>query len=182
MLRTLSLFAFLVFLTSGCASRRVQPPAPDQIREPKPGLVTRSLNLLRGSPDRIQYAGMPKLKYLAVGVSASPDPVRVSAGKFDVTFGIRNNAKKQSVNLAFDSTQRIEVVLLNDSGTVIQTLSTGRSFSRESGYLVINPKEEASYTVTLPTKNLSPGRTYSIESYFVGYDKLVAKATFQTIP
>lgn len=145
-------------------------------------MVTRTLDIVRGSPDRIKYAGLPKMKDLAVKAAIVPDPVDISARKFDVTFAIRNNAKKQAVNLRFETTQRIEVAIVNDAGQIVDRYSNDRPIVQESGYLVINPKEEASYTVSMSTREMAPGRTYTIEAYFVGYERLVDKITVTPVP
>ena len=170
-----------LLLATGCSSR-VEPPPPDRVREPERGIVNRTLDVVRGSPDRINYAGMPKMSQLAVKAAVVPDPIDISARTFEVTFAIRNNAKKQAVNLRFNTSQRIEVAIINDAGQLVDRWSDDRSFSRETGYLVINPKEEASYTVSMSTRELAAGRTYTIEAYFVGYERLVHRTQVNTVP
>lgn len=173
--------SLVLLVAAGCSSR-VEPPPPEEIREPERGMVSRSLDIVRGSPDRIKYAGLPKMRDLAVKAEIVPNPVDISARKFDVTFAIRNNAKKQAVNLRFETSQRIEVAIVNDAGQIVDRYSDDRVIARESGYLVINPKEEASYTVSMSTREMVAGRSYTIEAYFVGYERLVSKIQVTPVP
>lgn len=109
---------------------------------------------------------------LTVELRASPDPVKLGeVRQIDVTFTLRNNSK-ESVNLKFATTQTIEILLREaDSGKVVSQWSTDQTFDQVNRYVVINPHERVEYNQPITTRELHAGKTYSLEAYFIGYEK-----------
>lgn len=109
---------------------------------------------------------------LAVEIKASPDPVKLGeVRQLDVSLTLRNTSK-QVINLKFDTTQTIEIVLKEQgSGKIVSQWSTDETFQPATRYLVINPHERIEYNQPITTRELHAGTTYSLEGYFVGYDQ-----------
>ena len=109
---------------------------------------------------------------LSVALKASPDPLKLGETRqIDVIFTLRNTSK-QSATLKFPTSQAIEIVLRDQaSGQVVSQWSTDQTFQPQSRNVVINPHERIEYDQPITTRDLHAGTTYSLEAYFVGYDK-----------
>jgi hypothetical protein len=60
--------------------------------------------------------------------------------------------------------------------------SENRAFTEEIGNLTINPREQIVYNETIATRELQPGRVYSVEVFFPKYPELRARQKFMTAP
>ncbi|HEY4757838.1 MAG TPA: BsuPI-related putative proteinase inhibitor, partial [Chthoniobacterales bacterium] len=86
------------------------------------------------------------------------------------------------ISLDFPSSQRIDIELLNPAGEVLTRWSENRAFAEESGHLTINPREQVVYNETIATRELQPGRVYSVEVVFPRYPELRGRQKFMTAP
>ena len=119
---------------------------------------------------------------LAVEVRTAPDPLRLGeARQMDVTVILRNTSKKP-VHLNFPSGQTIEILLKEpNTGKILTKWSADRVFNSESRYLLINAEERLEFNEALSTRDMQPGKPYTVEAYFLGYDKEL-RATKAVIP
>ena len=144
------------------------PPAP-----PKPGLMHRLLHPFGGGSS----APAPKLKdvnfkSLEMGLTVEPAAPRLSedhAVKVSVTLA---NKGKKLVQLAFPTTQRIEVLVKNRAGKMVVHWSEDQAFTSEPTLVAINPGERLEYTATVSTRDLVAGETYTIEAFFPNFEPL----------
>ena len=90
-----------------------------------------------------------------------------------VTIQVVNNSK-QPIQLEFPSSQRIEVLVKNETGKVILRSSDDQKLDKEQGFLVINPEERLEYTATVATRDMVVGQAYMIEAFFPNFDQLRA--------
>lgn len=114
----------------------------------------------------------PSAHGLVVEIKATPDPVKLGETReINVTLTLRNPTK-EPVDLKFATSQTIEILLRDTaSGKVLSQWSADRTFQDESRYLVVNPHERIEYNEPITTRDLQVGKTYSLEAYFIGYDK-----------
>ena len=59
--------------------------------------------------------------------------------------------------------------------------SADRIFNQESRYLLINPEERLEFNESLSTRDMQPGKPYTVESFFLGYEKDL-RATKAVVP
>lgn len=119
---------------------------------------------------------------LAVEIKSSPDPVKLGEVRQLEVAVILRNLSKQPVHLNFPSGQTIEIVLREpNSGKVLTKWSTDRIFNTESRYLLINPQEYLQFNEPISTRDLQTGKPYTLEAYFVGYEKDL-RATKAIVP
>ena len=113
----------------------------------------------------------PKFNLIAPGASVdtaslvvSPqDPVLKDQKELAVTYTVRNNSKEMT-RLEFPSGQRIEILARTSSGSVIERWSDDRGFEKEEGIVVINPRERIEYQEKISTRELRPGKAYTVEA------------------
>ena len=119
---------------------------------------------------------------LAVEIKSSPDPVKLGeVRQLEVTVLLRN-LSKEPVHLNFPTGQTIEIVLREpNSGKVLSKWSADRVFNSESRYLLVNPQERLEFNEPITTRDLQSGKAYTLEAYFVGYEKDL-RATKAIIP
>ena len=119
---------------------------------------------------------------LSVELKSAPDPVRLGeVRQLEVTVILRNTSK-HPVHLNFPSGQTIEIQLLEpNTGKVVTKWSTDRIFNTEGRYLLINPQERLEFNEPISTHDLQTGKTYTLETFFVGYEKDL-RATKPIIP
>jgi hypothetical protein len=107
---------------------------------------------------------------LEVELKSSPDPVKLGETRqIQVTLTLRNPTKR-GVNLKFPTGQVIEIVLRDAGGKALSQWSTDRTFEPQGRTLVLNPQERLEFSEPITTRELKPGKTYSLEAYFVGYE------------
>ena len=119
---------------------------------------------------------------LAVEVRTAPDPLKLADSRqLDVTIILRNTSKKP-VHLNFPTGQTLEILLKEpNSGKVLTKWSADRVFNQESRYLLINAEERLEFNEPLVTRDMQAGKPYTVEAYFLGYDKEL-RATKAVVP
>lgn len=113
----------------------------------------------------------PKFNLIASGESVdaaslvvSPqDPVLKDQRELEVTYTVRNNSNEMT-RMEFPSGQRIEILARTPSGSVVERWSDDRSFDKEEGIVVINPRERIEYQEKISTRELRPGQAYTVEA------------------
>jgi hypothetical protein len=80
-----------------------------------------------------------------------------------VTFSVENKTGRL-VKLDFPTSQRIEILVRDPNGKVLEKWSDDRAFTDESGVVMINPDEHIQYEEKIATRDMQPGKTYPIEA------------------
>jgi Intracellular proteinase inhibitor len=122
------------------------------------------------------------LRGLLVEVRVPTEPIRLSEVRQLRVQAILSNIGAYPVPLDFPTSQRIDIQLLNSAGEVLTRWSENRAFTEEIGSLTINPREEVVYNETIATRELQPGRVYSVEVFFPKYPELRTRQKFMTAP
>jgi Intracellular proteinase inhibitor len=172
------LFSGLILL-AGCSSSNSDTTADE------PGLLgrmwgsTRKLNPFDRElkPRELKERKPLKLKSLVAHVSVDPSAPKLGEQRqMAVTLRLTNKGKRLA-QLEFSTTQRVEGVIRDRLGNVIERWSDDQRFERESGVVSINPGERVEYTLNLATREMSAGETYSAEALVVGYESLHGSAS-----
>lgn len=124
----------------------------------------------------------PKLQGLDMAVEVSPEPVKLSEVRqlgVDVALMNRGN---QAVELSFPSDQRIDIHLLNPLGNILARWSENRTFADKPMLILLNPQERLEYHETMPTRELTPNKVFTVEAYFPQYPELKAQKKFMAVP
>ncbi len=158
----------VALLIAACASN--DQPVTEQ--EPKPGLLSRTLNVFRGSPDRIDSAGQSDSGKLSLAVTTVPDAIDLDRDRRLAVEVVLTNTGKEFASLQFPTSQRIEIQLLDSNGKVLTRWSEDRAFTQEVGHVSINPGERAVYKETISLRELKAGQTYQLEVMMIGYPEL----------
>jgi hypothetical protein len=140
---------------------------------PRPGIFHRMVNIFH--KDKKDDQGKKKADDLTMDIS--PQPLKLSQShEIQVTIKLTNNSGKIE-QFDFPTTQRIEVLLRNETGKLVTQWSENQSFDNDPGYVTINPHEHVEYTVTISGRDMAAGRTYTIEAFFPNYEKLRVSKT-----
>jgi Intracellular proteinase inhibitor len=124
----------------------------------------------------------PRLRGLLLEVQVPTEPVRLSEVRQLRVHVALTNLSGNPIALDFPTSQRIDMQLLNPAGEVLTRWSENRAFTEEIGNLLINPREQIVYNETIATRELQPGRVYSVEVFFPKYPELRVRQKFMTAP
>ncbi len=114
---------------------------------------------------------------LSMSMVLSPANVKLPQDKsVGVSVSVVNTGT-DPVQLEFPNSERIEVLIKDDSGKVLSKWSEDQKLAEEEGFLVINPGEKLDYTATISTREMAAGKTYLIEAFFPKFDELRASRT-----
>lgn len=80
-----------------------------------------------------------------------------------VRFVVQNRTNRL-VKLDFPTSQRMEILVRNPAGEVVEKWSDDRAFQDEAGVVMINPDERIQYEERIATREMQPGTTYTIEA------------------
>jgi hypothetical protein len=93
-----------------------------------------------------------------------------------VTFTVENRTNKL-LKLDFPTSQRIEILVRDPSGKIIEKWSDDRAFQDVSGVVMINPGEHIQYEEKIPTRDMQPGQTYVVEASMANNPEFTKTAT-----
>ena len=128
-----------------------------------------------GSTDKIPQYKNPKLRGLALAVEIPQEPVKLSEVRQLPVHVILTNRGDRAVELNFPNEQRIEILLHDSSGHVVTRWSDNRAFEEQAGTLLINPGEHVEYSETIATRELTPGKVFTVEVTVPAYPELNAQ-------
>ena len=154
-----------------------QAPSP-----PERGFFNRMLHPFASTKKKAPKYQDPRLGGLLVEVQVPAEPIRLSEVRQLRVQAILKNIGTSPVSIDFPTSQRIDIHLLNSAGEVLTRWSENRAFTEEIGNLTINPREQVAYNETIATRELQPGRVYSVEVFFPKYPELRARQKFMTAP
>ena len=141
-----------------------------------PGLLNRLLHPIH-KDEAVGDTAKPVWHGLALVLTLDPQPLKLSAAhQLKVSLLLINKSKK-AVQLDFPTTQRIEVVVKNAAGKMLEQWSEDHSFTPDPGIININPAERLEYSATLSTRDMAAFETYTVEAFFPKYEALRAQRT-----
>ncbi len=105
-------------------------------------------------------------------LKVTPEVIKLSETRqLDVKIRLVNTSKR-FIQLAFPTTQRIEILLRASDGKVVTQWSEDRSFEPTIGYVAINPGEHIEYAATISTRDLEAGKSYTLHAFFPNFLEL----------
>ncbi len=167
---SLSLLLICVTVTS-CAVFRHDDDGPPEKRSLWSHLIP-PLPKFGGEGDRSERKLAGALRRMEMELTVLPVAVKLSeTRRLDVSVKLINQGR-ELIQLQFPTAQRIEVLILDETGAKVTQWSEDQLFAESQSYLSINPGERVQYNVKLATRDLTVGRTYTIEAFVPGYDVL----------
>ncbi|MEP6686006.1 MAG: BsuPI-related putative proteinase inhibitor [Verrucomicrobiota bacterium] len=170
----LALVAFAIsvnLLLAQASTTRSQP-------ERKQSWFSRMLHPF-GSVSLPEYRDV-RLRGLVMEIVLSPEPVKLSEVRRLSVKATLTNRVKRPIELDFPNEQRIEILLLNSTGTVLTKWSDNHAFADAPGTVVINPQEHIEYDETIATRDLAPNKVFIAEVFFPRYPELRIRQKFLT--
>jgi Intracellular proteinase inhibitor len=141
---------------------------------PKRGFLGRMLHPF-GASQKIPEYRNPKLRGLQISISLPPEPIRLAeVRQLPVTVRLTNRGDR-TVELSFPTDQRIEIYLHDAAGVVVTRWSDNRAFEATPASILINPNEHLEYSETIATRDLAPGKVFTVEVLVPAYPELDAK-------
>lgn len=117
---------------------------------------------------------------LEMRVRVSPDVVKLSdARSLEVHLQLINRSKKQA-NLIFNDSRKYDFILRDLGGKKLAQWSDDQPVNQTPSYVIINPGERAEFVGNVSTRDMVAGRTYTLEAFVVGYDRM--RQTIQLTP
>ncbi len=101
-----------------------------------------------------------------------PDTIKLSDVRSIETNLQLINRTKKIVNLRFNDSRKVDFVLRDAGGKKLAQWSDDQPVTQNPGYIIINPGERAEFVGNLSTRDMVAGRTYTVEAFVVGYDKM----------
>lgn len=123
-----------------------------------------------------------KLRGLVLDLQVSPQPVRLSeVRQMEVKVTVTNKGSHM-IQLDFPTDQRIEIQLINPGEVVLTKWSENHAIKDKPGSVLINPDEHVEYKETIATRDLAPGKVFTVEVFFPKYPDLKIRQKFMTEP
>ena len=161
----------LTFVLAALISLAAATGAPAQEKRSWLGRVMHPF----GSAEKIPQYKNPRLRGLVLAVELPQDPVKLSEVRQLPVRVTLTNRGERAVDLNFPSEQRIEILLHDSSGRVVTRWSENRAFAEQTGTLLINPNEHVEYSETIATRELAPGKVFTVEVTVPAYPELNAQ-------
>ena len=171
-------FGLIVALFAG-SNVTAQTPSPSPAER---GFFSRMLHPFGSAKKKAPKYQNIHLRGLLLEVRVLTEPIRLSEVRQLKVQTVLTNLANYPTSIDFPTSQRIDIQLLNPAGEVLTRWSENRAFAEEIGNLTINPREEVVYNETIATRELQPGRVYSVEAFFPRYPELRARQKFMTAP
>ncbi len=167
-MRPTPLLTALIFLATATFASAQEESAP------KRGLVGRLLHPFSSSEKVPEYRN-PKLRGLLLLVQIPSEPVKLTeVRQLPVTVTLSNRGKR-AVELNFPTEQRIDIYLHDAAGRIVTRWSDNRAFEPAQASILVNPNEHLEYSETIATRDLSPGKVFTVEVVVPAYPELDAK-------
>jgi Intracellular proteinase inhibitor len=153
-----------------------------QTPTPPRGLFNRLLHPFGSAKKKAPKYQDTRLRGLLLELEVPTEPVRLSEVRQLHVRAMLTNLGSVPVTMDFPTAQRIDIQLLNPGGEVLTKWSENRAFPEQIGTLLVNPREQIVYDETIATRELQPGRVYTVEVFFPKYPELRARQKFMTAP
>lgn len=150
----------------------------------EPGLIgrmwesTQKLNPLHRElkPREMKQPQPENLKAIKATVSVEPPAPKLAEVRLvKVRLQLLNSGKRM-VRLDFPTSQRIDVVVKNPAGAVVEQWSEYHRFDKSPGMVAINPGERLEYSASVATREMKPDQPCTIEAWVPAHDSLRASA------
>jgi len=128
-----------------------------------------------GSSERIPTYKNPKIRGLSLTVEIPSEPLKLAETRQLPVHILLTNRGDRAVEMIFPTEQRIEILLHNAAGKVVTRWSDNRAFEEEPATLLINPREHVEYAETIATRELEPGKVFTVEVQVPAYPELRAQ-------
>ena len=165
---------FLIALFVACRALPQSPP-------PQRSLFSRMLHPFGSSNKAPKYKDA-RLRGLLLEMEVPSPAVRLSEVRQLHLSAKLSNTSAYPITLDFPTSQRIDIQLLNSSGEILTKWSENHAFTQEGGILLINPHEQILYDETIATRELQPGKVFTVEVFFPRYPELRVRQKFMTTP
>lgn len=132
--------------------------------------------------EKIPHYKNPKIRGLVLTVELPSEPVKLSEVRQLPVHVILTNRGERAVEMSFPTAQRIEILLRNSTGQIVTRWSDNRAFAEEAGTLLINPGEHVDYFETIATRELAPGKVFTVEVTVPAYPEIGAQRKSITSP
>jgi hypothetical protein len=146
---------------------------------PTPTLLGETLQFLhlKHAPKAAGSAPVVLHHGLQLQLDISPLPISLSNDReIQATVSVYNRSKKY-VDLNFPTSQRIEILVIDATGKVVNTWSEDQSFTNDPASVTVNPQERLQYNATVATREMSAGQAYTIQASFPSYPDLKIEQT-----
>ena len=150
--------------------------SPNPGATPTPTLLDQTLTVLhlKHTPKPANSANAAKVRHgMELTLTVDPTPFKLAETRQVKVTATLANRSKNFVHLNFPTTQRIEVLVKDAGGKVVNTWSEDQSFTNDPASVTINPGERLEYTVSVATREMTAGQTYTIEVSFPSYPDLI---------
>jgi hypothetical protein len=176
---------FVPTTTPKVQSTPAPTPVPPAALQPKPqrrSWFNRMLHPFGSSKRSAPTYQNPKLRGLMTDLQISPETVKLSeVRQLEIKLIVSNQDKRTAV-LDFPTDQRIEIYLLNSTGSILTRWSENHAIKTTPGTVLINPGEHVEYNETIATRDLTPNRVFTVEAFFPNYPELRVRQKFLTAP
>ncbi len=125
-----------------------------------------------GSSEKLPQYKNPKIRGLVLTVELPSEPVKLSEVRQLPVHVILTNRGEKAVEMSFPTEQRIEILLRNSTRQVVTRWSENRAFAEKAGTLLINPGEHVDYYETIATRELEPGRVFTVQATVPAYPEI----------
>jgi len=139
---------------------------------PTPSLLDHTLLILHlKHPPKPKNA--PQMHHqIELKLDLTPPTISLSqVHEVQVSLSLFNRSKKY-VDLNFPTSQRIEILILDASGKVVNTWSEDQSFTNDPASVTVNPNERLQYNASVATREMNAGQPYIIQASFPNYPDL----------
>ena len=107
-----------------------------------------------------------------VQLALAPEQISLSRDhEIQATVTLYNRSKKY-IDLNFPTSQRIEILVIDSTGKVVNTWSDDQSFTNDPASITVNPQERLQYVATVATREMSAGQPYIVQASFPNYPAL----------
>jgi hypothetical protein len=147
---------------------------------PAPSLMDKTLQILHLKHAPRPQDGPNVHHGIQLVIAVDPAEIDLSQNReVQVTISLYNRSKK-FLDLDFPTSQRIEVLVRDSSGKVVNIWSEDQSFTNDPATVTVNPGERLQYVASVATREMIAGQPYIIEASFPNYPDL--KIQQQVIP
>jgi hypothetical protein len=109
-----------------------------------------------------------------------PEFVRLSETRSMEVHLLLINRSRKPVNFIFNDSRKYDFILRDANGKKLAQWSDDQPVNQTPGYVIINPAERAEFIGNVSTRDMSAGRSHTLEAMVVGYDKM--HVTLQVSP
>src|ERR1700758_93933 len=109
---------------------------------------------------------------LEMRVKINPEVIRLSDTRSLEVHLLLINRSKKPINLLFNDSRKYDFILRDISGKKLAQWSDDQPVNQTPGYVIINPGERAEFVGNVSTRDMVAGRTYTLETLVVGYEKM----------